>query len=514
MNSSQNPVRVRFAPSPTGYLHVGGARTLLFNWLLAKKLGGTFVLRIENTDQKRSTPESEKMIEEDIRALGIAWDEGPGSEGPYGPYRQSDRMSLYAKHVQQLLDEGKAYYCFCSDELITQKRELALKMGKMPIYDGTCAKVTREKATERLKSGEKAGIRFRAPQKNFVLKDLIRGEIEFKVGTIGDFMITRTPTSEEEARAEEQGLAHGIGMPVYNFCCVIDDHLMEMSHIVRGEDHLSNTARQLMLYDAFGWKLPEFVHTSMVLGSDRQKLSKRMGDVSVHEYIKKGYLPEALINFLVLLGWWPSADLKPASGHPEIISVEELITHFEVDGFQKSPAVFDVTKLQWMNGFYIRNYPVEDIAARARPFFEGASDDIKQKISEKSDEWFRSLIETIRTEVNLLSELPDAAALFFEEGIDLADDAREILGSDQAKTVVDKLEEAIRSRDGDLQADDVGAIQKEVQKATGAKGKSLFMPIRAATTGKTHGPELKLILPLLGRQAVLERISQAKKSVQ
>jgi nondiscriminating glutamyl-tRNA synthetase len=487
--------RVRYAPSPTGYLHVGGARTLLFNWLYAQKTGGKLILRIEDTDQARSTRESEKMILEDIEALGLKYDEGPT--------RQSERHAIYAEHAVKLLEKNQAYYCFCSDDLLTKKREAAMKLGRPPHYDGTCSKLPADEVKARLAKGERAGLRFRAYHKNYKLKDEVRGDIEFKEGTVGDFFITRSPTEAER----NSGTANAqVGMPVYNFCCVIDDHLMGMTHIIRGEDHLSNTARQLMIYDAFGWETPIFAHTAMVLGSDRQKLSKRSGDVSVHEYLEKGFLPEVLLNFLVLLGWWPEKGFQPKAGHPEILSLDELKQIFNLSGLQKAPAVFDVTKLSWMNSFYLKHLPLSDIAERARPFFEKAGHAAALKAHSK--DWYEGLVDTVRGEVALLSDLPPATAIFFETTPTIEDEAMTVLKNPKSKPVVETLVKELGALPSALSAQDVDVLQKKVAQLTGMKGKELFMPIRAAITGRTHGSELKRILPLLGREAVEKRITK------
>lgn len=511
-------VRVRFAPSPTGYLHVGGARTLLFNWLYAKKMGGTLVLRIEDTDQNRSTRESEKMILSDIDRLGLDYTEGPSMGGPFPPYRQSERLSIYADLAKKLLNERKVYYCFCSDDVLTQKREAALKLGKTPHYDGTCARLAPEEALQKITQGAKAGLRFRAPQKTYVLKDHVRGQVEFKEGMVGDFFITRTP------RENEQEIASGIGFPVYNFCCVIDDHLMEISHVIRAEEHLSNTIRQLMIYDAFGWAIPEYVHTSLILGADRQKLSKRSGDVSVYEYLEKGYLPEALLNFLSLLGWWPPQGIKPVSGHPEILTREELISAFGFEGLQKAAAVFDVLKLNWMNGYYIHHMPLKEITRRAMPFFEKSGFlggelagggvtalSLAENSGQPLEEWLEAVVDAVRGEVALLGQLPEAARLFFEATPTLDVEARAVLNDPQAKTVVDSLISELQTQTDRISVADVEALPKKIAASTGIKGKSLFMPMRAVITGRTHGPELKKILPLLGRQNVLNRIQNLSK---
>ena len=499
-------IRVRFAPSPTGPFHIGGVRTLLFNWFFAKKNHGTLILRIEDTDRARSTLENEKNLLADIKRFGIDYQEGPDVGGPHAPYRQSERFKMYADYAKKLVSEDRAYYCFCSPETLAQKSEAALKLGRTPIYDGTCSRQSLDAAKARMAKGEKAGLRFRSPKKNYTLTDMVRGDIEFKDGTVGDFLITRSPNDGE------QEIGEGIGMPVYNFCCVIDDHGMALTHVIRGEDHLSNSVRQLMMYEAFGWKPPQFAHMAMVLGSDRQKLSKRNGDASVKDYLDKGYLPEAIINFLALLGWWPGADVKSTSGHPEIFSVQELIQHFDVKGLQKSAAVFDVQKLQWMNSHYIRALPLEEVAQRSRPFFESSEfQEVKDGVRGKSEAWFNLMIDSIRGEVMMLSELPKLARFFFNSELSLEDEAKKILSEPQAPAVVQAFEKGLSGQTGDLNAEQIDTLQKQVAKDLGVKGKALFMPFRAITTGSAHGPELKKVLPLLGRQEVLKRIQSLKQ---
>lgn len=490
-------VRVRFAPSPTGYLHVGGVRTLLFNWLYAKKHGGELVLRIEDTDQKRSTPENERMMMDDVKALHFDYQEGPDVPGAFGPYRQSERFSIYAKLIQQLLDEDKAFFCFCSDDLITQKREAAIKMGRIPLYDGTCSRLSKEEVAQKLAEGGRPGVRMRSLDKSFVVEDLVKGRVEFKAGTVGDFMIARAPMEHEK------GLGGGIGMPVYNFSCVVDDHMMELTHILRGEDHLSNTVKQLMIYDVFGWEPPQFAHMAMVLGADRQKLSKRNGDVSARDYIDRGYLPEALLNFLALLGWWPPKELTPVSGHPEILSLEEMASVFDTAQMQKAPAVFDVDKLTWMNGFYIRMLSISDIYSRAKPFLLDTG--LSAAIDTYGDTWMEQVVDLVRGEVSILKELPEKVRPFLEDTLTLDTDATAVLAEAGAKEVVQALQERIEALTSG-ETPDWKAMIKEIGKSVGVKGKGLFMPIRVAVSGVAHGPDLITVLTLLGRERLLKRI--------
>ena len=500
-NSESTPPRTRYAPSPTGHLHVGGVRTLLFNYLYAKKHNGTLVLRIEDTDQARSTPENERVLTEDIDILGLPAQESPRLGGPYAPYRQSERLTIYGEYVKQLLEQDRAYHCFCPAEMIAQKREAALKMGKTPIYDGTCAHLPKDEVVARIKNGERAGVRFRAPNKTFLLTDAVRGEVEFKAGSVGDFLITRSP------QPNEKEIGFGIGMPVYNFSCVIDDSLMKMTHIIRGEDHLSNTARQLMLYDAFGFKLPVFAHTAMVLGSDRQKLSKRNGDTSAAEYLNQGILKEALLNFLAFLGWHPKTELKPRSGHPEILMPDELVQAFDLAGLQKAPAVFDLEKLRWMNAQYMRLLPAEVIAERARPFFEACEDHrVRDGVKAATQEWYTLMVDILRMDHGNLADLPKVAHVFFEDEPRLAEDAKAALNESTAGAVLDALTKGLQSMPDVITTEAFEALQKQVGVTANVKGKALFVPIRIALTGEFHGPEVKRVVPLIGKNRALKRI--------
>ncbi len=506
------PVRVRYAPSPTGYLHVGGVRTLLFNYLYARKYGGTLILRIEDTDQARSTPEHEKMLLGDVVELGIEAEESPGKGGPHAPYRQSERLPIYGRYVQQLLDANQAYHCFCPAELIAEKREAALKLGRTPVYDGTCAHLPKEEVSKRMSAGEKAGIRFRAPNRSYLLDDAVRGQVEFKAGTVGDFLITRSP------QPHEKEIGTGIGMPVYNFCCVIDDALMGMTHVIRGEDHLSNTARQLMLYEAFGFKLPVFAHTAMVLGSDRQKLSKRNGDSAARDYLEQGYLKEALLNFLTFLGWNPKLEqkesMKPRSGHAEILFMDELIEAFDLTGLQKAPAVFDLDKLKWMNAQYMKLLPAEALAARAKPFFEKCDiPEVREGIRKVTEDWFVRMVDLLRVDHGLLSELPLASKVFFNDEPELSIEAGQAVVEGNSIPVVTALKNAMESAAEPVTQEAFEAIQKQIGSQLQVKGKALFIPIRVALTGQVHGPEMKKAVPLLGKSRALSRIRAVEKQL-
>ncbi|HRK02167.1 MAG TPA: glutamate--tRNA ligase [Oligoflexia bacterium] len=479
-----NEVRVRFAPSPTGYLHVGGARTVLFNWLYAKHTKGKFILRIEDTDQVRSTREAEEMQIEDIKVLGLTYDEGPDVGGPHAPYRQSERLAIYGKYAKELMDTERAYHCFCSEELLTQKREAAMKLGLVPQYDGTCRKIPKDEAAKRLANGEKATVRFKAPVRTYKLNDAVRGEVVFPENMVGDFVLLRND-----------------GMPVYNFCCVIDDHLMKITHVLRAEEHLSNTVRQMMLYETFGWPLPIMAHCSLILGHDRQKLSKRHGATSVHQYVEEGFLPNALKNFLLLLGW-------SSPENKEILTEAEMIEQFSLERLNKAPSVFDPVKLRWMNGEYIRHGNLKEMVERAFPYLEKAGLPVKNV----SQDWLEKAFDTIRGHLETVADAPKFMRFYFDETFELENEANAVKAEATFAAVAGALKEGLAehvSAAGDaMSADDFTKLQDRVKTASGAKGKGLFMPMRVCLTGQVHGPELKLVVPLLGAKRALKRVEQ------
>lgn len=342
-------IRVRFAPSPTGYVHVGNARTALFNWLFARHQGGKLVLRIEDTDLERSESRYETQLLEDLKWFGLDWDEGPDRGGPFGPYRQSERQKLYTKYSQELIQQGHAYYCFCSPEQLEDERQQAMKAGRQPQYSGRCRKIPDEDAARRVEAGEPAAIRLKITEWAFAWKDLVHGETSFPGDVIGDPILVRSG-----------------GIPAYNFAVVVDDHLMNITHVIRGDDHISNTPRQLALYDAFGWEPPNFAHLSTILGGDRSRLSKRHGATSLESFRRMGILPEALRNYLTLLGW------SPADGKTEILSTPELLRQFSLDHIIKSAAVFDQEKLNWLNRHYLKQLPTPRLVELCVPFLAEA----------------------------------------------------------------------------------------------------------------------------------------------
>lgn len=482
-------VRVRFAPSPTGYLHVGGARTALYNFLFARHHGGEFILRIEDTDLERSTEESMKMQIADLKWLDIRWDEGPNPDtlkdmGPYGPYRQSQRKHIYMEHAEKLVAEGKAYYDFRTDAELEAVKEKALAEGKNAQVETPAVIVPPEEAKKRIAAGEQAAIRYRVRErKDYVLQDLVRGEVRFPSDMIGDFVCIRSN-----------------GMPVYNFCCVIDDALMKITHVFRAEEHLSNTLRQMMLYEAFGYEAPRFGHLSFILGSDRQKLSKRHGATSCNDYRLKGYLPEALNNFILLSGWSsPKGD--------EIMSREEQIAQFTHERFNASPAVFDTVKLEWMNATYLRALPHDELWRRIEPFLKEAGLELPMA---SDPAWRDQALTVFKVKMQTLA---DAATLFLplaDSKFAIRPEADEVYAWAEAGKVLQSWKSQLSKHSGDrLTEQEFDAIQDAVKNEAGVKGKTLFMPIRVAVVGQPHGAELKMLVPLLTKSSLLKRADLA-----
>jgi glutamyl-tRNA synthetase/nondiscriminating glutamyl-tRNA synthetase len=475
-------LRVRFAPSPTGNLHVGNARTALFNWLLARGNGGTFVLRIEDTDVERSTPESEAAILDDIRWLGFDWDEGPDTAGASGPYRQSERGELYRQHAQRLLDAGRAYYCFCSREQLEAERADAVAAGLPAVYSGRCRSVSRQVAAERVVAGETPAVRFRVPADREVrFVDAVRGEVIFTTDVIGDPIILRSD-----------------GTPAYNFAVVVDDALMGITLVIRGEDHISNTPRQILLYEAFGYRPPQFAHLALVMGPDHTPLSKRHGATSVGEFRARGYLPEALVNYLALIGWSPGDD-------EEILPVQEMARRFSLDHVGLSAGVFDVEKLAWVNRHYLKAADPVRLATLALPYFVEAGLPIAN--TPIAAEYLASIVPIASTVVDRLDQVPSRLAAVFQYSAEsaLTDPVvRAEMSADGSRAVVQALAEelAVSPR---LDRERFRTVAAAVKSKTAQKGKALFHPIRVALTGRPEGPELDLILPAIDRGAELPR---------
>jgi glutamyl-tRNA synthetase/nondiscriminating glutamyl-tRNA synthetase len=473
-------MRVRFAPSPTGLLHVGNARTALFNWLFARGHGGTFVLRIEDTDVERSTRESERGILEDLRWLGLDWDEGPDVGGPHGPYRQSERLDLYRSYAQELIDQGHAYHCFCSAEQLDADRRAALESGRPPQYSGRCRDLPPAAAAERLASGQLAVVRFRVPQDRTVtFQDLVRGTVQFETEVIGDPVLVRSD-----------------GHPAYNFAVVVDDALMDITHVVRGEDHISNTPRQVLLYEALRFEMPVFAHLALVLGPDHTPLAKRHGATSVAECRSRGYLPEALVNYLALLGWSPG-------GGDEVLPAPELARRFALEDVGHSAAVFDIEKLAWVNRHYLRAADPARLADLALPRFLDAGFVLRDTAEARA--YVASVMPLASGSVDRVDQFAPRLAFLFDFDPARAcgqADVQDVLNEAGAREVIAVLarELALAPR---LDRDLFRAAAGRVKEATGRKGKQLFHPIRVALTGEAGGPELDLAVPVIERGAEL-----------
>jgi nondiscriminating glutamyl-tRNA synthetase len=475
MNEMTEP-RLRFAPSPTGMLHVGNARTALFNWLLARAGGGQFILRLEDTDTERSTDRSAEAIIDDLRWLGLDWDEGPERGGDCGPYRQSERQDLYRQEAQRLLDAGRAYHCFCRPEDLERARQEAQQQGQPQRYPGTCRHIPREEAEKRMAAGEPAALRFRMPDGELVVRDLVRGEVRFDCAEFGDLVILRAD-----------------GSAAYNFAVVVDDAGMRISHVVRGEDHLTNTPKQIQLFRALGYdNLPQYAHLPMILGPDRSRLSKRHGVTSVGQFREEGILAPALVNYLALLGW------SPGSGEEEILDTGELVRRFALDRVNKSAAVFDPVKLAWVNGKHWRALDAAGRLEAALPFLCRAE---WCPAAPESAElaWFSAAVEAFAPKVERLDSLPELFRVFFhfDPRAAAADpEALSALGSPTARPVLEALDRELR--DGGAAAEGgLAALFKRVQKETGVKGKDFYHPLRAALTGSMSGLELGSLIPLL-----------------
>ncbi|MCM3164490.1 glutamate--tRNA ligase [Metabacillus litoralis] len=476
-------VRVRYAPSPTGHLHIGNARTALFNYLFAKNQGGKFLIRIEDTDKKRNIAGGEESQLKYLKWLGIDWDESIDVGGEYGPYRQSERNDIYKKYYEELLDKGLAYKCYCTEEELEKEREEQMARGETPQYSGKHANLTKEEQNELESQGLQASIRFRVPaNKEYRFNDMVKGDISFESEGMGDFVIVKKD-----------------GTPTYNFAVAVDDHLMGISHVLRGEDHISNTPKQLMIYEAFGWDIPVFGHMTLIVNENRKKLSKR--DESIIQFIEQyeelGYLPEALFNFISLLGWSPG-------GEEEVFTKDQLIEIFDANRLSKSPAVFDTHKLAWMNNQYIKQLDLEKLIPLCLPHLIKAGK-VSENMSDEEQERTHQLIALYQEQLNFGAEIVDLTELFFKEEISYEEEAKDVLAGEQVPEVLSAFVSEINQSD-EFSADTVKTMIKAVQKATGQKGKNLFMPIRVAITGQTHGPDLPKSIAVLGKSTVLARL--------
>jgi nondiscriminating glutamyl-tRNA synthetase len=477
-----NEIRVRFAPSPTGPFHIGGARSALFNYLVAKHNKGKFVLRIEDTDLKRSTRESEENIKAALKWLGMDWDEGIDVGGPNGPYRQTERLDIYKQYTDKLLAEGKAYYCFCTADELEAERQAQLDKGETPVYSGKCADLPKETVEQYLKEGRPHVVRIRTPKDQVLeVDDLVRGHVTFDSNIVGDFVIVKSD-----------------GIPVYNYCVVLDDALMHITHVIRAEEHLSNTPRQIVLYHALGVPVPAFAHVSLIMGTDHKKMSKRHGATSVEQYKKMGYLPEALNNFLALMGW------APESGE-DILSMQDLIDQFTLSRVAKNPAVFDIEKLNWLNFHYMKQLDEDQLVAICLPHLQEAGF-VGQELDADQLQWVKTMVVALRDHVQYGAQIVDAAKVFFTD--DYAPENEEtaaVLQEETAPAVLAMFADELAALP-EVTADTVQPLFKKIQKGLKVKGKFVYMPIRVALTGVMHGPDLNVIVALMGREKVLSRL--------
>jgi glutamyl-tRNA synthetase len=472
-------IRVRFAPSPTGYIHVGNARTALFNWLYARQKGGVFILRVEDTDVERSRTEYERSLIKDLRWLGIDWDEGPDAGGLFGPYRQSERLEIYSAYTRQLLESGRAYYCFCSTEELEENRRKALAVGAMPVYGGRCRPISLEDARRRMADGEQAVVRLRIPDDGEIgFDDLVRGTVTFDLKLIGDSVLVRSN-----------------GLPAYNYAVVIDDHLMRITHVIRGEDHISNTPRQILTYRALNLEPPRFAHLAMVMGQDNTRLSKRHGATAVDQFEKMGILPEALFNYLAFLGW------APPDGR-EILSRQELIDLFDLGKVGRSAAIFDYDKLNWLNRQHIKRLAPRKKAGFALPFLQEAGY-LPGEMAEAHWAWLEKTIELLIERVDRFADLPSLFGLLFDFSPEAMDEeAKKEIASNAAKTVIRSFAAKIRPVK-DFNYPEFARITNEIKKETGLKGKNLYHPLRLALTARPSGLDLDKFIPIVEEGAKL-----------
>ncbi|MEH7887252.1 glutamate--tRNA ligase [Bacillus sp. JJ1609] len=478
-------IRVRYAPSPTGHLHIGNARTALFNYLYARNRGGKFIIRIEDTDKKRNIEGGEQSQLKYLQWLGIDWDESVDVGGEYGPYRQSERNHIYEKYNQELFEKGLAYKCYCTEEELEAEREEQAARNETPHYSGKCRHLTPEQQEQFEKEGRQPSLRFKVPAgKIIAFEDMVKGQVSFESDGMGDFVIVKKD-----------------GTPTYNYAVVLDDHLMKISHVLRGDDHISNTPKQLVIYEAFGWEPPVFGHMTLIVNESRKKLSKR--DESIIQFIEQyeelGYLPEALFNFITLLGWSPS-------GEEEIFSKEEFIEIFDPARLSKSPALFDQQKLAWMNNQYMKKADLDRVVELALPHLVKAGK-VNENRTEEENAWVRSLISLYHDKMSFGAEIVEMSDLFFRDEVNYDEEAKEVLAGEQVPEVLRAFLAEIEQLE-EFKADAIKAAVKAVQKATGQKGQKLFMPVRAAATGQTHGPDLMLAMELIGKQKVMERVTK------
>ena len=490
-------VRVRFAPSPTGFVHIGSLRTALYNYLFAKRMGGEYILRVEDTDRTRIVDGAIENMLEAMSWAGVNHTEGVMLDenknvtqvGPYGPYIQSERLDIYKGYIQELLDSGKAYYCFCSKERLDEVREQQKEAGETPKYDGHCRNLSKEEVEAKLAAGEEHVIRLKLPE-NHVIKftDLVRGETEFNTDELDDQVLIKTD-----------------GFPTYHFAVVVDDHMMKITHVIRGEEWISSTPKHVYLYEAFGWEAPTFVHLPNILNKEKKKLSKRHGDVAVEDFKRKGYLPEGLVNYVALVGWSPE-------DNQELFTMKELEEHFSVERVSKSGGVFDTDKLNWVNQHYIKDASDEYITDLAIPFLIEAGYITEADAKDRYD-FVKSMVSVVKEKLQYVKEVTDHVNIFFGDKVELeTEECQEFLKLEHMPTLINALEEKINAAD-EISEEFFKAMLKEIQKEHGIKGKNLFMGTRIVLTGQMHGPDLPKAANVIGKQTCLNRIKYVKENL-
>lgn len=490
-------VRVRFAPSPTGFVHIGSLRTALYNYLFAKRMGGEYILRVEDTDRTRIVDGAIENMLEAMAWAGVNHTEGVvlgenkeiTQVGEYGPYIQSERLDVYKDYIQQLLDSGKAYYCFCSKERLDEVREKQKEAGETPKYDGNCRNLSKEEVEAKLAAGEEYVIRLKLPE-NHVIKftDLVRGETEFNTDELDDQVLIKTD-----------------GFPTYHFAVVIDDHLMKITHVIRGEEWISSTPKHVYLYEAFGWEAPTFVHLPNILNKEKKKLSKRHGDVAVEDFKKKGYLPEGLVNYVALVGWSPD-------DNQELFTMKELEEHFSIERVSKSGGVFDTDKLNWVNQHYIKDASDEYITDLAIPFLIEAGYITEEDAKNRYD-FVKDMVSIVKEKLQYVKEVTEHVNIFFGDKVELeTEECREFLKLEHIPTLINALEEKIGAAE-EINEEAFKAMLKEIQKEHGIKGKNLFMGTRIILTGQMHGPDLPKAAVVIGKDMCLNRIKYVKENL-
>ncbi len=471
--------RTRFAPSPTGYMHIGNLRSAIFGYLMVKHDGGDFLLRIEDTDQTRKVEGAIEFIYDTCRLCGLEFDEGPLNGGPYGPYTQSERLDIYKKYAHELVEKGEAYYCFCTEERLDKLRKIAEDNHMAFMYDGHCKNLSHEEIEEKIKAGVPYVIRQKMTKEGVsTYEDVVYGTI-----------------SVENRILEDQVLLKSDGYPTYNFANVIDDHLMHINVVARGNEYVMSTPKYNLLYDAFGWERPTYIHLPMVLGEDGQKLSKRNGDASFMDLYHEGYLPEAIVNYLALLGWSPV-------DNQEIFTLEELVKVFDPSRISKSPSTYDVKKLNWVNAYYIKKLSLEDCVKLVKPFLSEAYD-----LSDKSEKWLNELVRIYQNHISYGKEIVKETEMFFNKDINPDFECIEFMKDESIPKTIEVFKEEIENISEWSIPNISNAINNTKEKAS-VKGKMLYMPIRIKTTGVMHGPELPDTIYLLGKDIILERLSK------